>query len=268
MKKLPILACLFLIFLVSVTPAAAIVYGQLDGNAHPNVGLISRADPNNPGEQLPLCTGTLISARVFLTAGHCTAALQEFIAAGSLTLDGIKVSFDSNDALHSGLLAVSGIETHPEFDGFKPTSNLHDVGVLILKNPVNNITPAQLAPEGFLDSLGGKQLKGAKFTVVGYGATLEFPPPTFIFPDGKRRVAEPQFQSLQKTVIKLKQNQATDDSGICSGDSGGPAFWRMPDNSELLIGIISFGDNVCVNLGGYYRADISDTLDFIQSVQP
>lgn len=263
MKKITILALLFLVVLLSVTPVAAIVYGDLDGNTHPSVALLSRVDPNNPGQQRPVCTGTLISERVVLTAGHCTDFLQQLINAGSLTLDGIKVSFDPDDAIHNGLLAVSDIKTHPAFDGSKPTSNLHDVGVLILEKSQKKVTPATLAPKGFLDSLSRDQLNGARFVVVGYGATLEFPPPQIIFPDGKRRVAESQFQSLQKTVLKLKQNKATGDGGTCSGDSGGPAFWRTPEGQEILVGITSFGDSVCVNLGAYYRADISDTLDFI-----
>jgi secreted trypsin-like serine protease len=180
-----------------------------------------------------------------------------------LTLDGIKVSFDPDDAIHDGLLAVSDMKTHPAFDGSKPTSNLHDVGVLILEKSQKKVTPAILAPQGFLDSLSRKQLNGAKFTVVGYGTTLDFPPPQFNSPDGKRRVAESQFQSLQATVIKLKQNKATGDGGTCSGDSGGPTFWRTPEGQEILVGITSFGDSVCVNLGAYYRADISETLNFI-----
>ena len=43
---------------------------HLDGNAHPNVGalLAKRKD----GSLAIICSGTLVSTRVFLTAGHCT----------------------------------------------------------------------------------------------------------------------------------------------------------------------------------------------------
>src|SRR5262245_56627809 len=47
----------------------AIKYGSLDGNAHPNVGLLIAQDAQ--GNPLWGCSGTLISARVFLRAGHC-----------------------------------------------------------------------------------------------------------------------------------------------------------------------------------------------------
>jgi len=51
-------------------PASAITHGALDGNDHPQVGLLTVHSAD--GHYLWRCSGTLISARVFLTAGHCT----------------------------------------------------------------------------------------------------------------------------------------------------------------------------------------------------
>jgi len=60
------------------TPAAAITNGQPDNGAHPYVGQLlfyvpdaqdSRFD--DPGAWYN-CSGTLVSATVVLTAGHCT----------------------------------------------------------------------------------------------------------------------------------------------------------------------------------------------------
>jgi hypothetical protein len=49
----------------------AITYGTPDGNAHPNVGLlVARIGTGF----FAICSGTLVSPTVFLTAGHCTAA--------------------------------------------------------------------------------------------------------------------------------------------------------------------------------------------------
>jgi len=52
-------------------PAAAITYGQPDGNRHPNVGAVIRL--RSDGQYRILCSGSLISTTVFLTASHCTA---------------------------------------------------------------------------------------------------------------------------------------------------------------------------------------------------
>lgn len=270
MKKLSVLMGLLLILTVGVLPATAITWGELDGDGHPNVGLISRPDPNNPGAQRPFCSGTLIHERVFLTAGHCTDYLEALMAAGQLTVDGVKVSFDADDALHQGLLAVEEVITHPDYY-WGPQSNPHDVGALILAEEVTGIAPAELPDEGFLDDLraAGVLNQGktkAKFTLVGYGTTLEWPPPNIIFPDGKRRVAESEYRALLKVWLRMSQNQATDDGGTCYGDSGGPAFWTEPDGTEILVGITSWGDAQCVSSGFNYRVDIPQTLDFIADV--
>ena len=53
-------------------PAAAVRYGTDDGTAHPYVGLmVAKAANGNP---LWRCSGTLLSSRIFLTAGHCVGA--------------------------------------------------------------------------------------------------------------------------------------------------------------------------------------------------
>ena len=50
--------------------AAAITDGELDGNGHPYVGLMVAQDAD--GNPLWRCSGTLLSSKLFLTAGHCT----------------------------------------------------------------------------------------------------------------------------------------------------------------------------------------------------
>ena len=47
-------------------------YGTDDGNGHPYVGLM--VAQNADGNPLWRCSGTLLSATVFLTAGHCVEA--------------------------------------------------------------------------------------------------------------------------------------------------------------------------------------------------
>src|SRR3712207_8412631 len=66
-----VLATMTLAVLLAGGVAQAIINGQPDRgpNAHPYVGAyLAKFE----GKHLPVCSGTLISARVFLTAGHCT----------------------------------------------------------------------------------------------------------------------------------------------------------------------------------------------------
>ncbi len=65
------------LLLVMALPVFAISYGVPDGNAHPFVGsMVLRWN----GDLYQLCSGTLISSDVFLTASHCTAWLDDFVA--------------------------------------------------------------------------------------------------------------------------------------------------------------------------------------------
>lgn len=260
-RFLIVAAVLVALTVASVGIAYAITGGQPDGNAHPYVGLVVFDDADGPAWR---CSGTLLSPTVFLTAGHCTEGAV-----------GARVWFepevvDPNYPFGGGTsIEAAQIHTHPDY-WWGPTSNPHDVGVLILEPGVTVSEFANLPSEGFLDQLKAEgELRsgreGAKFIVVGYGLGLEWPPPVFT-PGLQRQVAESEYLKLLKAWLVMSQNQAPgrDDGGTCFGDSGGPAFWTDPDSGdEILVGITSWGDAVCVATGFNYRVDISDTLDFI-----
>jgi secreted trypsin-like serine protease len=268
MKKRTLTISLFVVIAMAlalffVSPAIAINWGQAD-TEHANVGAIVVEIPDN-GPQV-LCSGTLIAPNVFLTAGHCTNALAFYISHYGLGIDDIHVTFDPNALSEGEWLSIDGFQTHPDYGISR--SNPHDVGVLILEESVTDIEPATLPEEGFLDELKKEgELRqgsdGADFTVVGYGGTLDWPPPAVTYED-QRQYAVSEYQSLLKSWLRLSQNKATGDGGTCYGDSGGPAFWKEDGGPEILVGITSWGDAVTVATGFYYRVDTADTLDFIE----
>jgi len=67
-----LLASMALAVLLAGGVAQAIINGQPDRGAHPYVGMVYNDES--------LCSGTLISPRVFLTAAHCT---EEFFEDGN-----------------------------------------------------------------------------------------------------------------------------------------------------------------------------------------
>ena len=57
------------LLLAVVIPAAAVTFGEPDGDGHPHVGLMVFDVDGAPAWR---CSGTLLSPTVMLTAGHCT----------------------------------------------------------------------------------------------------------------------------------------------------------------------------------------------------
>jgi secreted trypsin-like serine protease len=264
MKKLTFLLtvlALLLMLVVGVVPASAITWGEPD-TEHTNVGAMVVDWPGYGPFQV--CSGTLIHERVFLTAGHCTVDWEDY------GVETFWVNFDQDALNENTLLEVEAVIPHPDYY-WGPQSNPHDVGVLILAGPVTDIEPADLPYEGFLDDLRAEGLlnqgkEKAKFTVVGYGGTLDWPPPDIYYED-QRQSAESEYRALLKAWLRISQNQATGDGGTCYGDSGGPAFWTDPETGvDTLVGITSWGDAQCVASGFNYRVDIPETLSFVADV--
>lgn len=253
---------------VCAAPATAITWGEQDTTGqYPNVGTILvhyTGDPSNAVYQW--CSGTLIDPKVFLTAGHCTFFLQAYVTAG--LVDHYYVSFDADPLAAPGSwLDVASIMTNEQFS-LKPQSNWHDNGALILTNLVSGITPAELPGEGFLDDLQadgalGHGTNGAKFTVVGYGASLTFPPPRAVSED-VRQFATSEFRALLPAWLRMSQQKMAGDGGTCYGDSGGPTFWEQPNGDLILVATTSWGDVPCVTSQFNQRIDVGSSLSFIQ----
>ena len=263
-KKLFVLFGVLVLLAMIAVPAAAITNGELDKEGHPHVGILV-ADVD--GEPAWRCSGTLIAPTVFLTAGHCV-----FGATGA------RVWFDTdlsnNDEYpYGGDTSIEGNPIpHPEYDW--SLSDPHDVGVVILAEAVD-ITPAVLPEEGDLDDLKESKHPRSgdweKFTMVGYGQLVEWPPPV-LTSELVRQFAESEYVALTPTNLHLSQHLSensrwdTDDGGTCFGDSGGPAFWiddGIDDGNEVLVAVTSTGDAQCVATGLYYRVDTPSSLNWI-----
>ena len=261
-KMFGIFGVLVLLAMIAV-PAAAITNGELDGEDHPNVGIMI-ADVN--GEPEWRCSGTLIAPTVFLTAGHCVDGA-----------DATRVWFDTDltgnlEYPYGGETSIEGIPIpHPDYDW--GDSDPHDVGVVILAEVVTGIGFGVLPAEGLLDDLrkSVRPLWGEleKFTMVGYGQLAEWPPPV-LTSELVRRVAESEYVALTPTNLHLSQHLSensrwdTSDGGTCFGDSGGPAYWIDDYGNEVLVAVTSTGDAQCIATGLYYRVDTPGSLDWIK----
>jgi len=237
------------ILIFGVLPALAITYGVPDDAGHPNVGILVYEDE---GEKVGLCSGTLISSTVFLTAGHCTAYLF------SLHIDphAVWVSFDPVFDPKRSILISGTYHTNPAYY-IRSFAAESDLGVVILDDPAN-ITPASLPTLGLLDQIGPRGLRHQQFTAVGYGdiqPSIGHGPP--IFDDfGIRRVATSTFNALNKNWLRLSGNNATGNGGTCYGDSGGPNFLGAGvHETNVIAGITVTGDTMCLATNVDLRLD-------------
>src|SRR5262245_25178219 len=72
-----IAACFSVVAFAITGSADGIVGGALDGERHPNVGLLTGYDKS--GDAFYGCSGTLAGPRLFITAAHCTGGQPSLI---------------------------------------------------------------------------------------------------------------------------------------------------------------------------------------------
>jgi hypothetical protein len=264
--------------------AQAVINGEPDRgpNAHPYVGALVTV-PNSgefKGQRIPVCSGTLISPKVFLTAGHCADLL---IRENLPTY----VSFDPTYKPGASQVIKGTPYAHPKFClptpedkgkcrlpperpervGTLPRDIRYDVGVAVLNRPVRMATYGDLPGAGMVDTLK----EGQRLAAVGYGATgYEIgggPSPQLVYPEDR----------YSATVMLLNTNDALGDmfvktsgvslikgngEGSCKGDSGGPLF--LPDQ-QTIVGVTSFGNPVCRGSVYYQRMDLPVVLKWVRS---
>ena len=281
-----LLATMALAILLAGGAAHAIINGEPDRgpNAHPYVGALVSVPTSGEfkGQRIPICSGTLISARVFLTAGHCTDTIVE---RGLPTY----VSLDPTYEVGSSKVRRGTPHTHPKFciptpeDITDCTPELpeilalprdvqYDVGVVVLDEPVSMATYGALPEAGLVDSLD----EGQPLTVVGYGTT------GFDIDIGSEPPLQPQPAVLEdryRAMVRLLNTKNPDvgegfvkttgigtrgdGEGACYGDSGGPLFVA---DQQTIVGVTSFGTvPLCRGAGYYQRMDLPGVFSWVRS---
>lgn len=225
--------------------AVAIVYGEPDGNGHPEVGALLAPVAYSDGTWTT-CSGTLIAPTVFLTAAHCDQDVSR-----------VAVTFDSSYNPATGTTHWGTWVPHPDF---RPAqSDPHDIAVVIFDVPVVGITPALLPEAGSLENLPPL----TEFTSVGYGAHLVTTGQVFHY-DDTRYVATGRLLVTNKIWLRLSMNPARGDGGTCFADSGGPNFLGAgATETNILAATTITGDNACRATNVDYRLDTDSARAFL-----
>ena len=267
-----------------VTPVFAITGNWVEDNEHPYVGLIVFYDVN--GEFIWRCSGSLISPTKFLTAGHCADTAEGAVSARVYFQQDAGANYDPalrydpvtgypefcTTGTEGTLCATSDKLYNYGFANFAGFPNTHDVGLVILDQPIYMREYGQLPEVGVLD--GSRTARGKEdtvFTVSGYGLTYRTQEHSAV-----PNISFRERLMAQSTLVNLNsalndgynlQTQGNGDGrgGTCSGDSGGPVFLGGPA-SNTIVAVTLFGLNaLCRGTDFAYRVDQDAVLDWINS---
>ena len=234
----------------------AIGNGRLDGDDHPDVGLMAI---EHDGIREAWCSGFYAGPRkgdpgagVFVTAGHCLADLADIgFVASDLT-----VTFDTGAHYDMDTFATVATGWHPASAYDFVLSAADDYGVVVLDDPVRGLAGLELPAARLLDDLSaqGGLRPQSLFDNVGYGFIPDFKrgPAAYAAPPG-RMFAESRFSGLTKTELLLLTNADAGYGGGCYGDSGGPV---LPHGSRIAVALQAGGDRLCRAKGSPARLDI------------
>jgi hypothetical protein len=240
----------------AVGPVAAILWGQPDQGRHPYVAMLAAFSAD--GTYAWRCTGSLVSSTVVVTAGHCTYGA----ASVRVHLEEVVAEPGYRDPA-KGLVGTP--HTDPLFvgPGGSLVGEVHDLGVVVLAQPVALARYARLPTQGSLEGLvpraGGP---GATLTVVGYGLQDVRP---VVVAETRRLVAEVRVLGLANALTGDAQLMTTNANGtgggICYGDSGGPYL----HSGDTLVAVTKWGLNLrnCAGTGLAYRIDTASARAFL-----
>ncbi len=255
-KKLRVITATLVAALGVTGTAFALVNGSPDNGKHPYTGMAIWF--HDGGAEL--CSGSLVSATVFVTAAHCFP-------------EGAQVIVDLNEHAYADLHRPRLGEGRPGIAHPDPNystagkglanSDRNDISVVQLLNsglPQPGNRYAKLPAQGYSDTLPNNQT----IDLVGYG--VQDPAGTG-FGDRLAATAKiiPGGGASGSEFLKISSSPAQG-GATCFGDSGGP---NLQAGTDLMLAITSYGPSgTCRAVSYSQRMDTPEALRFVGTFLP
>jgi len=173
-----------------------------------------------------LCTGTLVHPRVVMYAAHCGA-------------NNPKILFGEDISTPVKTISTELCKTYPGYKGV--SDQAHDWAFCRLAKPITDIpiTPIVYGCET------SAVAKGVKAAITGFGIQTQ---------GGASGIKNWGMTTVRQVYSMAADVGGLGETGICPGDSGGPAFVRFPDKSWHVFGIASTLTGNCGGIGTHSLA--------------
>ncbi len=208
-------------------------------------GFLDRWDPAIVGISVQrcdgtvnICTGTIVSPTVVLTAAHCVAT--QVVGDGATFT--VTTARNLNDRIDPRTtLRVHTVQWDRAYDPEDYTDG-HDIGILWLTSRTD-IEPMPINRLPLVDPE-----KPERVRIIGYGRR----DPLDSNSSGIKRYAMTEWTGLSEQFVI----HGTESFGTCAGDSGGPVLYGI-GGREHVIGVTSWGGPDCQGSSFSTRTDTS-----------